>query len=279
MRQKTKRLGLCLLLVLTLLLGGCQTSAVKQEQASTETAAADTAEQKQETTEREDTKEPEYIDGDYVDEHYGDQEEEDLSKYKTGSSTKTATGSTGTSGTTGSNGNTTGTGSSGEAASADNYYTDPIPEGKPIPVEPQDQVVDSGKQLTCTLYVECSTILNNMDDLTEGKADWVPSDGVIYGPKTVTFSAGESVYDILQREMRNNRIHMESQFTAMYNSAYVQGINNLYEKDCGELSGWMYCVNGWYPNYGCSRYQVESGDVIEWHYTCDLGNDLGAGMS
>ena len=43
MRQKTKRLGLCLLLVLTLLLGGCQTSAVKQEQASTETAAADTA--------------------------------------------------------------------------------------------------------------------------------------------------------------------------------------------------------------------------------------------
>ena len=91
MRQKTKRLGLCLLLVLTLLLGGCQTSAVKQEQASTETAAADTAEQKQETTEREDTKEPEYIDGDYVDEHYGDQEEEDLSKYKTGSSTKTAT--------------------------------------------------------------------------------------------------------------------------------------------------------------------------------------------
>ena len=59
MRQKRKRLGLCLLLVLTLLLGGCQTSAVKQEQASTETAAADTTEQKQETTEREDTKEPE----------------------------------------------------------------------------------------------------------------------------------------------------------------------------------------------------------------------------
>ena len=49
MRQKTKRLGLCLLLVLTLLLGGCQTSAVKQEQASTETTAADTTEQKQET--------------------------------------------------------------------------------------------------------------------------------------------------------------------------------------------------------------------------------------
>ncbi len=283
MRQKTKRLGLCLLLVLTLLLGGCQTSAVKQEQASTETAAADTTEKSEtieEAVENADAEEPEYIDGDYVEEHYGDQEEEDLSKYKTGSSsTKTTSGSASTTGTTGGDESTTGSDSSTEAASADNYYTDPVPEGKPTPVEPQDQVVDSSQQLTCTLYVECSNILNNMDDLTEGKADWVPSDGVIYGPKTVTFSAGESVYDILQREMQNNRIHMESQYTAMYNSAYVQGINNLYEKDCGRWSGWMYCVNGWYPNYGCSRYQVQSGDVIEWHYTCDLGRDLGQDMS
>ena len=98
---------------------------------------------------------------------------------------------------------------------------------------------------------------------------------MIYGPSTVTFYEGESVYDVLLREMQNNRIHMESVFTAMYNSAYVEGINNLYEFDCGRWSGWMYCVNGWYPNYGCSRYQVQEGDVIEWHYTCDLGRDLG----
>lgn len=282
MRQKTKRLGLCLLLALTLLLGGCQTSEVQKEQAEAETKTTAESQDAAEPSETEDTEEPEYIDGDYVEEHYGDQEEEDLSKYKTGTgkskttadSTGTGTDSTGK--TTGSTGTST---SSGETASADNYYTDPVPEGKPTPVEPQDQVVDSEERLTCTLYVECSTILNNMDDLTEGKESQVPADGVIYGPKTVTFSAGESVYDILQREMQNNRIHMESQFTAMYNSAYVQGINNLYEKDCGALSGWMYCVNGWYPNYGCSRYQVQSGDVIEWHYTCDLGNDLGAGMS
>ena len=36
-------------------------------------------------------------------------------------------------------------------------------------------------------------------------------------------------------------------------------------------------VNGWFPNYGCSRYQVQSGDVIEWLYTCDLGADVGGG--
>lgn len=36
-----------------------------------------------------------------------------------------------------------------------------------------------------------------------------------------------------------------------------------------------YKVNGWYPNYGCSRYQLKAGDVVEWRYTCDLGHDIG----
>ena len=39
--------------------------------------------------------------------------------------------------------------------------------------------------------------------------------------------------------------------------------------------GWMYKVNGWFPNYGCSRYQLKEGDTIEWVYTCDLGVDVG----
>jgi hypothetical protein len=83
------------------------------------------------------------------------------------------------------------------------------------------------------------------------------------------------VFNVLQREMRRNKIHMEFVNTPIYNSAYIEGINNLYEFDVGELSGWMYEVNGWYPNYGCSRYQCKPGDVIEWNYTCDLGRDLG----
>ena len=49
----------------------------------------------------------------------------------------------------------------------------------------------------------------------------------------------------------------------------------LNEFDYTPQSGWMYCVNDWYPNYGCGQYVVKSGDVIEWNYTCDLGKDLG----
>ena len=156
----------------------------------------------------------------------------------------------------------------------DQYLTDPVPEGKPIPVEPQHAVV-TDKQLTCTLTITCKTILDNMDDLDPEKIELVPEDGVILAEKTVTFYEGENVFQLLRREAKANKIHMEFEETPIYNSAYIEGIHNLYEFDCGELSGWMYSVNGWYPNYGCSRYQLKEGDQVEWIYTCDLGRDIG----
>lgn len=161
----------------------------------------------------------------------------------------------------------------------DKYQTDPVPEGKPTPVEPEDTTVDSSTSYTCTFSISCATILNNWDKCDESKKPLVPADGVILPSTTVTFSEGESVYDVLQRICRENRIHMESSWTPMYNSAYVEGINNLYEFDVGSLSGWMYSVNGWFPNYGCSRYALQSGDVVKWVYTCDLGYDVGGGYA
>lgn len=161
----------------------------------------------------------------------------------------------------------------------DKYQTDPVPEGKPTPVEPEDAVIDESKQLTCTLSIRCDTILNNMNLLKEEKKALVPSNGVILDTITVTFSEGESVFDVLKRVTRQQRIHMEFKMTPIYNSAYIEGIHNLYEFDCGNLSGWMYKVNDWFPNYGCSRYQLKQGDVIEWVYTCDLGKDVGGGYA
>ncbi|HEY9059429.1 MAG TPA: DUF4430 domain-containing protein [Pseudobacteroides sp.] len=156
----------------------------------------------------------------------------------------------------------------------DKYLTNPVPKGKPIPVEPQNVNI-SDKIHTCTLTVRCDTILKNIKRLDPEKVELVPGDGVIFGKKEVAFYEGESVFNVLLREMKGNKIHMEFVNTPIYNSAYIEGIGNLYEFDCGELSGWMYKVNGWFPNYGCSRYQLKQGDAIEWVYTCDLGNDVG----
>jgi hypothetical protein len=157
----------------------------------------------------------------------------------------------------------------------DKYQTEPVPEGKPAPVEPSDADKDQKKSYNCTIFIECGKILDNIDDLDPAKTDIVPADGVIIEAKTAAFTEGESVFDVLKRETRAGKIHMEFVNTPVYNSAYIEGIANLYEFDCGALSGWVYSVNGWFPNYGCSRYQLKDGDVIEWHYTCDLGRDFG----
>lgn len=133
-----------------------------------------------------------------------------------------------------------------------------------------------GEKFSCTLSVRCDTVFDNLSSLNTEKRELIPDDGIIFKEQTVDFCDGESVFDILLREMKNNKIHMEFENTPIYGSTYIEGIANLYEFDCGELSGWMYSVNGIFPNYGCSKYKLQQGDKIEWIYTCDLGADIGA---
>ncbi len=160
----------------------------------------------------------------------------------------------------------------------DKYLTDPVPEGKPIPVEPQDVQIGN-TAYSCTISISCGTILDNKKWLDPEKEELVPEDGWILKPVKVTFYEGESVFNVLLRTCKQKKIHMEYRDTPIYNSAYIEGIHNLYEFDCGELSGWMYSVDGWFPNYGCSRYQLKDGEVIKWVYTCDLGYDVGGGWA
>ena len=128
----------------------------------------------------------------------------------------------------------------------------------------------------CTLYVLCDVLLSNMDKLAPDKIPLVPEDGIIYFSDEVGLEDGDSVFDILLRELRREKIHFEFTNTPALNSVYIEGINNLYEFDCGELSGWTYKVNGKVPGYGCAQYTLKPGDVVEIAYTCDLGADIGS---
>ena len=128
----------------------------------------------------------------------------------------------------------------------------------------------------CTIEIRCDTILENMGDLTPGKEGYVPANGLILAPSKITFTEGETAFDVLKRACDLAGIQLEYAWTPLYNSYYIEGINNLYEFDCGEQSGWMYKVNGWFPNYGCSSYKLEDGDVMVWCFTCKgLGADVG----
>ena len=126
------------------------------------------------------------------------------------------------------------------------------------------------------IEIRCDTILNNMGDLTAGKEEFVPSNGVILPMVEVPFYENETVFEVLNRICKKAGIQIEYSWTPLYGSYYIEGINHLYEFDCGEQSGWMYKVNEWFPNYGCSSYYVDDGDVIVWCYTCQgLGTDVG----
>jgi len=128
--------------------------------------------------------------------------------------------------------------------------------------------------LECTLIVRCDTVFENMNKLDKEKMEILPKNGIILPKTEVVFYEGESVFNVLTRELKKNKIHIDFVNTPMYNTVYIKGISNLYEHDCGELSGWIYKVNGKVPGYGCSQCILNDGDKIEFVYTCNLGKDI-----
>lgn len=142
-----------------------------------------------------------------------------------------------------------------------------------------DDSENGGSSNICTITIRCDTILDNLENLDAGKEAYVPANGVILSTSQVEFDDGETVFDVLKRVCDYAGIQLEYSWTPMYSTYYIEGINNLYEFDCGNESGWMYKVNGWFPNYGCSAYTLKNGDDIVWCYTCNgLGADVGGGM-
>ena len=149
------------------------------------------------------------------------------------------------------------------------YKITQIPDNRLVTSEDTENI--------CTITIRCDTVLDNQNLLEEAKIPYVPADGVILPEITVEFTPGENVFDVLQRVCEAADIPLEYSWTPLYDSYYLEGICHLYEFDCGPESGWMYQVSGTFPNYGCSSYEVQLGDSIEWLYSCiGLGADLGA---
>jgi hypothetical protein len=134
---------------------------------------------------------------------------------------------------------------------------------------------ENGILSNAVLSVSAEILLENMHLLHRDSHELVPSGGMIFPAAVVTFSEGESVFDVLQREMRNARIHLAFRLTPLIGSAYIEAINNLYETDAGPLSGWVFKVNGEFPSVSTSHYILKPGDVVEFLYTLDLGRDAG----
>lgn len=122
-------------------------------------------------------------------------------------------------------------------------------------------------EISCTLNVECKSILNNMDKLKDGHSEYVPANGYIIKGYKYTAKAGFTAYDALKKACEDNDIKLTAKST-MYGT-YVSGINNIDEFDCGSQSGWMYSINGNRPNVSASSQRVTDGDEITFEYVCE----------
>ncbi len=94
--------------------------------------------------------------------------------------------------------------------------------------------------------------------------------GTILSSTTVTLNEGETAYSLLIRQLGSKVVSGGSG-----DSVYIRSIDGLAEMDRGKDSGWMYSVNGSYPQTSAGSYKLNSGDVLAWRYTTDGGADIG----
>ncbi len=80
----------------------------------------------------------------------------------------------------------------------------------------------------------------------------------------LTLEEGATVYDAL----------VATGLALGGSSSYISSIGGLAEFMCGSGSGWMYAVDGAFPNKSCGKYVLAGGESIQWIYTCALGKDI-----
>lgn len=120
--------------------------------------------------------------------------------------------------------------------------------------------------ITCSVTIECTGVLDNMDNLKAGHEDYVPSDGYIISSYSVTIPNGSTAYDAVKTACENQGVTINV-VSSSYGK-YIAGFNNIDEKDCGNQSGWIYFINGSSPSKSCSKYKLSNGDNVVFSYTC-----------
>ena len=147
-----------------------------------------------------------------------------------------------------------------------------------VPTEGSDNSKDTSsaatskpqaEQITCSIEISCESLAADKKQAQESMWKYIPSNGMILEKVSVKVDKGASVYDVLEKACKAKGVALDATYTPMYKTYYIQGIGNIYEKQAGDMSGWIYKVNGVSPSRGASVYKVSDGDVISWRYTCD----------
>ncbi len=106
----------------------------------------------------------------------------------------------------------------------------------------------------------CGTVTLSIEKRTVGKGDLLPAVEVEIRP-------GDTAWTLLKREMDARNYAYKATENTQYDSIYLASIEGDGEFDHGPMSGWMYCVNEEFPQFGLSQYNLKDGDVLRVRYT------------
>lgn len=89
--------------------------------------------------------------------------------------------------------------------------------------------------------------------------------GTILAASKVGFKDGDTIFDIILQTAKKQGFVVESRGSGA--TAYIEGINNIYEFDYGAKSGWVFKQNGVSLTKSIGVIKVKDGDRIECYYT------------
>ena len=115
-----------------------------------------------------------------------------------------------------------------------------------------------------SLKVEYTEVVENLESAQYGiapeKRDALSPDGVVLSLQDVSFSDADTAMSILLSELKKAKKHFQEK------DGYVSAIDNVYAGDCGNVSGWMFFVNGELSEVGAREYTPKEGDEILFRY-------------
>lgn len=89
--------------------------------------------------------------------------------------------------------------------------------------------------------------------------------------RSVPYKEGDTALDVSLRAMQAAGISYS--LTGAGATAYMSGIDGLYEFDEGPLSGWKISVNGSDIDRSSGAYPVSAGSQVTWYYTTNYLED------
>lgn len=89
--------------------------------------------------------------------------------------------------------------------------------------------------------------------------------GAVIPPCAVGIGDGSTVLSVTEEAARRAKTVLDIDAAG----TYIRGIGGISERDFGPLSGWVFRVNGEYPNVSCADFTLSPGDTVEWIYTTE----------